>query len=249
MLRLGWRAALAAVGMAGMAGEAAAVVDGREDPALGRQAVMVLNSHGGFCTASVLAPTVLLTAAHCVTGSTAYLVFFRDADGSPVQLQPKAVSMHPEFRRNAVAERRKSIDLALVRLGAPLPDRFAPVTLDARGTPAAGETLTVAGYGLGRDGQAATGGTFRRADLAVIQPYGPSKILVWLADPAAGKGGNGAGACGGDSGGPIFGPDGRLVAVTAFAEGAAGRQCGSLTQGVLVAPHRAWIDKVRAGWR
>ena len=40
----------------------------------------------------------------------------------------------------------------------------------------------------------------------------------------------------GDSGGPIFAPDGSVVAIAAWTEGASGAKCGVLTQGVLVAP-------------
>ena len=46
----------------------------------------------------------------------------------------------------------------------------------------------------------------------------------------------------GDSGGPIFADDeNTVVAIVAWTEGRAKAKCGSLTQGVLVAPVADWI--------
>lgn len=240
-------AAVAALAM--VAGTpAGAVVQGRSDPALARHTVMVLTNKGGFCSASVIAPTVILTAAHCVTGASAYKVHYKENDGSPVLLDPASIAVHPGYDAGAVKGRRRSIDMALVRLSAPLPSRFAPIALSAAPRPAAGDTLTVGGYGLGQEGMPTTGGQFRAADLGVIEPFGPSSILVWLTDPRTGRSASGSGACQGDSGGPVFAADG-VLAVTVWAEGPGKAACGALTQGLLVAPQRAWIDGVLAKWR
>jgi hypothetical protein len=39
-----------------------------------------------------------------------------------------------------------------------------------------------------------------------------------------------------------------VVAVTSWSTGPSGRSCGLLSQGVLVAPQRGWIDGTLAGW-
>jgi hypothetical protein len=101
--------------------------------------------------------------------------------------------------------------------------------------------LEVGGYGVLTEGDARSTGTFRTATLNVVEPYGPSKILVWM------RGRAGVGACRGDSGGPVA-AGASVVAVVAFAKGAKGRECGDLTQGTLVAQQRAWIDATLAGW-
>ena len=54
--------------------------------------------------------------------------------------------------------------------------------------------------------------------------------------------------CTGDSGGPIYAQSGTVAALSAWADGDARHFCGDLTQGVLVAPQRGWIDSVLRGW-
>lgn len=241
-------AALAALAAAAAATPASAVVQGRDDGGLARHAVMVLTDRGGFCTGVVISRTVVMTAAHCVTGANAYRVHFKDASGRPVMLEPRGIAVHPGYDAGAVKGRRRSIDLALVRLGEPLPAAFAAVPLSTAARPGPGARLVVGGYGLAAEGDPTTGGRFRSAELGVIEPFGPSSILVWLSDPATGRSKAGAGACQGDSGGPVFAPDGGLAAVTVWAEGVGKSRCGALTQGLLVAPQRGWVDRILAEW-
>ena len=212
-----------------------AVVGGTEAPAGG--AVMVLSSNGGVCTGVVLAPEAVLTAGHCAAGPHEHRVHFRDASGQPVLVAVAARAVHPGYDAGAASGRRRSIDLALLRTATPLPERFAPVTLSAA-PPRAGEGLTLSGYGAARAGDPRSTGTYRSVAMPVIEPHGPSRILVWLHSDAR------AGGCQGDSGGPIAGADGSVLALAAWIGGA----CGGLTQGVLVGPQRAWIDRTLDGW-
>jgi secreted trypsin-like serine protease len=224
-------AALAAV-------PAQAIVGGQIGGPLEASAVMVLHDRGGVCTGSVLAPDVVLTAAHCVPAGAQIRVHYRE-QGQPVLLEPQNVVRHPEFRANAVQERTRSIDMALIRLRAPLSARFGSATLAASAT---GQTVTVAGFGLSREGDAATTGTWRSATLQVTEPFGPSRILLWA------KAAPGVGACQGDSGGPVIGASGAILAVTSWSTGRSAGKCGDLTQGVLVAAQRGWIDSTLGRW-
>lgn len=217
------------------AGPAAAIVGGIEGAPGG--AVMVLASNGGVCTGVVVAPGAVLTAGHCVAGPHALRVHFPGADGAPVLIEVAARAVNPGYDAGAVAGRRRSIDLALLRTAEPLPARFPPTPLSAADPPA-GDVLTVSGYGAARPGDPRSTGTFRHVSLPVVAPYGPSRILVWL------RGGRGAGACQGDSGGPVSGPEGSVVAVTAWVEGT----CGGLTQAVRLGPQRDWIDRTLGSW-
>lgn len=226
------------------AGPAGAIVGGADRPDdAERPAVMVLNSRGGVCSGVVLAPDVVLTAAHCVAGGTDVRVHYRDADRPPVLIVPSAVVAHPGYDAGAVAGRRRSIDLALIRLPGPLPGRFAPAALTAA-VPARGSPVAVGGYGLSREGDARSTGTYRTARIEAVEPYGRSAILLWGAAPA----GTRAGACEGDSGGPLVDADGAVVAITSWAKGPGRAACGSMTQGVLVGPQRVWIDGTLGGW-
>jgi hypothetical protein len=201
---------------------------------------MVLSSNGGVCSAVVVALDVVLTAAHCVTGAAEHRVHFRDEAGEPVLIVPAAKAVHPGYDAKAIETRRRSIDLALVRIPENLPDRFSPATFTS-GVPTKGEAIRAGGYGLAREGDAKSTGTFRTASLKVIEPYGSSKILLWS------QGTGLVGACEGDSGGPMTSSD-AIVAITTWAKGSGRSNCGRITQGILVGPQRAWIDQTLSGW-
>ena len=98
--------ALAVAACAGLASPAAAIVQGRDEPALARHAVMVLGDRGSFCTGVVLSPTVVMTAGHCVAGASAWRIYFKDAAGTGVMLEPRTVTVHPGYDANAVKSRR-----------------------------------------------------------------------------------------------------------------------------------------------
>src|SRR5690606_7210973 len=91
-------------------------------------------------------------------------------------------------------------------------------------------------------------GTFRRADLTTVEPYGPGKVLLWAADPVGLGKRPGAGVCQGDSGGPIARADGAVIAVSTWAKGSGNDKCGLYTQGVLVAPQQGFIDGTLKRW-
>ena len=238
------RIALAAAALLGGTAvqPASAVVGGGESSGpLSRSAVMVLNSRGGMCSGVVVARDDVLTAAHCVAGTSEFRVHWRGDDGQPVLVTPAARIVHPLYVSNSVAERRRSIDLALLRVPTDLPARFGPAALSSV-PPAKSAPVTLGGYGVAREGDARSTGTFRSVDLVVVEPYGRSTILLWA------SGARGAGGCEGDSGGPMADAGGAVTAVTSWAAGEAKRGCGTMSQGVLVSPQRNWIDRTLAGW-
>ncbi len=221
---------------AALATPAAAIVGGAEEAgAPARSAVMIVSATG-FCSAVAVAPDVLLTAAHCVAAGE-HRAHWRDGD-TPVLAAIRDKALHPGYEPKAIEARRRSIDLALVRLAEPLPERFAPARLAAEAVPK-GVSVRVAGFGLTAPGERRSGGTLRGVDLPVVEPYGPSRILLWV----RGAGG----ACTGDSGGPIL-RGAAVVAITSWAAGPDGRGCGGLTQGILVGPQRDWIERTLTTW-
>lgn len=226
---------LALAGWIAVVGPAFPIAGGGEAPEDGT-AVMVLSSNGGVCTGIVVAQDAVLTAGHCAATGAELRLHFREG-AEPVLIEVAARAVNPGYDAGAVAGRRRSVDLALLRAARPLSSRFHGATLSAA-MPRAGDVVAVSGYGATVGGGPRSTGTWRSVSLPVVEPYGPSRILVWLKSPS-GK----AGACQGDSGGPVAMGD-VVVAVSAWSGGG----CGSLTQGVLVGPQRAWIDETLAGW-
>lgn len=224
-----------------LAAPAQAIVGGQESAApLAREAVMVLSSKGGMCSAVIVAADVVLTAGHCAAGAGQHRVHWRGEDGAPELVEPAAKAIHPGYDAKAVEARRRSIDLALIRLPQNLPDRFAVAKLSAA-NPSAPARVTFGGYGVAKEGDARSSGTFRTAELPVAEPYGRSTILIWA------EGGGRAGACMGDSGGPVA-QGGAVFAITTWVGDKKSGACGKYSQGVLLGPQREWIDRTLATW-
>jgi S1-C subfamily serine protease len=203
--------------------------------------VMVLSRSGsraGFCSGVVLTRTIILTAAHCVANARDTRVYL---PGQPL-LPSSRIGKHPDFHADAPRTRSRSIDLALVEIAEPLPAEFAAPSFAGAQRYEVGTAFEIAGFGLSREDDAKTSGALRVGHVALRAPL--SSVLLWLDDPQ-----HETGACTGDSGGPVFTEDGKLAAIIAFAEGSGSRQCGKLTQAVLIAPQRAWIEGVIQSWR
>jgi hypothetical protein len=225
---------VAAVAAALAAGSAGAIVNGSADPDGARTAVMLVSPRGGICTGVVIAPAVILTAAHCAAGGTATKVRFGGSDAGPVA----QAATHPGYVPDAIRKRVRSIDLALIRLARPLPDAARALPL-AGSSPANGGTLVAGGYGLTDTGADGSEGSYRSTTMQINEPYGRSRILVWARPPA----GRRTGICQGDSGGPLA-SGGAVFAIATWTVGA----CGGAAQGALVGAQKAWIDRILAGW-
>jgi hypothetical protein len=218
-----------------------ALVGAEPDSRFADRVAMVLIRGGdkaGFCSALVLSPRVLLTAAHCLRPLRDMAVHYRDAADGAVIIPIDAAIAHPLYRADAIKARVESIDLALIRTARPLSSRFAGAAIADGRPPAIGASAIVSGYGAAREGDWSSGGELRSVTLAVREPA--STVLIWAADPT----GRAAGACSGDSGAPIWSADGSAaIAIVAWAQAAHGRGCGGLTQGPLLAPLKNWIEE------
>ncbi len=144
-----------------------------------------------FCTGTLVAPRVLLTAAHCLDESlltTTRVVFGARVDAADAAVaRPVRAYVHPDHEsgRN---------DVALLVLDEAV--ALAPVALAsaALGQGDVGRTVTVVGFGLDDTGPAGVTGT-RRGGTARISAVSAEDFTI-VAAPAM--------SCGGDSGGPVF---------------------------------------------
>jgi secreted trypsin-like serine protease len=205
----------------------------------GRHAVMIVGSHGTFCTGAAIARDLVLTAGHCIEADTDYKVVGFDAAHRPQLLDVREVARHPQFDLKTLFAHRATADVALLKMAQPLPAAIIPAVLGNTPTPQVGEPLTVFGYGLAIRGDGKSGGTLRAAPLAVTGK--PGNLQIRLVDPKTEGKSPGLGACTGDSGAPVFAGT-ALIGVVSWSTGpnmSAG--CGGITGVTPLALYRAWI--------
>jgi hypothetical protein len=228
--------------LVGSALPAAAIVGGEAAPDLAPHVVEIV-SRNAFCSAVVLAPSLLLTAGHCVADPTEYRALTLSG-GTPVLHPVATIALHPKFDPRAYKARKFVIDLALVKLAEPLPSSFQPLPLPARGEEGVmGARYRIAGFGLAARGDGRTGGTLRSAELVGVPLQ--SDIQLRLADPDK----RALGACQGDSGGlalRLSEADGRpvepaFVGILGSARGLDDRGCGGFTGVALIGTALDWI--------
>jgi len=204
------------------------------------QTALIVSTRGASCTGTVLAPDLLLTAAHCVAPAADYAVAIV-GDGPPKLIPVARIAVHPRFDGDQFRTRRPTPDLALVRLAEPLPARFRAARLaPADGLPEKGTSFLLAGYGVTAEANPKSAGTLRTVVLPSIGTTGG--IMVRLSPPEGLAGG-----CTGDSGGPAF-RDAAVAGVIGWATGPGGaRGCGGVTGVTLVSLHRDWIEATARG--
>lgn len=242
-----------AAALALAAAPAAAMVGGApvDETGLGRSVVTIIGSRGNFCSGAVIAPNLVLSAAHCIKPGADYKIVLYDAQRTPQVRDVRRVATHPSFSERGIAAHRAGADVALLQLVEPLPASKSPAVL---GTPlepiAPGQSFRVAGIGVTAPGDGKSGGTARTA--ALVSTSKPGRLQIRLVDPAASNARPGLGACTGDSGAPVFqrqGGDAVIVGVVSWstaANNAAG--CGGLTGVTPLTLYRDWIVQTARGW-
>jgi uncharacterized protein (TIGR03382 family) len=200
---------------------------------------MLVNKEQLLCTATLIAPDVALTAAHCLEEPAfGTLGFTLDTDGSDGTSDVVPVTIyhrHPDFDDgvNEFVDLAVRNDIGILILKEPIQD-IIPEQLD---TPSfetaidAGNQLAVCGYGR----ILWTGSlTLKRDAEVVVDRAEAFEFSTTATDPQP---------CTGDSGAPLFvdGPSGRrIVGVVSRAVGTS-RMCDTGAIITRVAPYAAWI--------
>jgi Trypsin len=188
---------------------AQSVIGGREDDAAFPAAGYLVREGIASCSAALIEPDLVLTAAHCVEGHHD-IQFGWGVVGVNTPVRSIARAVHPRFvmpvKNGGVAF--QGFDVALLRLAQPAGTEPAPLG----SAPRLGRVHAI-GYGATAyvpitDGgtRVALGvGTDRRSLEGTVMGQNPTEMFVRFAP--------GSSACYGDSGGPLFTDDGTLVAV------------------------------------
>src|SRR6478735_7439657 len=215
-----------------------------------RSVVTIVGSRGNFCTGAVIAPRIVLTAAHCVQPGSDYKIVEYGADKQPSLQDVKSLAIHPGFNMQTMLAHRATADVALLQLDAPAKAK-APAVLGAPNIPIqVGGRFTIAGIGVTVRGDGKSGGTIRVAGL--IATGKPGTLQIRLVDPVGQGTRDGLGACTGDSGGPVFedkesGP--AIVGVVSWSTGPNGSAgCGGLTGVTPLTLYRDWLVQTARQW-
>jgi secreted trypsin-like serine protease len=235
-----------------LAAPAHAIVGGGAPQAegIGRSVVTIIGSRGNFCTGALIAPKLVLTAAHCVQPGAAYKLVEYGADRQPLLQDVKSVAIHPGFNMQAMTAHRATADVALLQIESPVQRKIPSVLGMPRIPIIAGSRFTIAGIGVTIRGDGKSGGTIRVAGLVATGK--PGTLQIRLVDPVARGTRDGIGACTGDSGGPVFedqqaGPV--IVGVISWSTGPNGSAgCGGLTGVTPLTLYRDWILQAARQW-
>ncbi len=199
-------------------------------------------NRSGACTATLIAPNLLLTARHCVSPGGGESVLCGDSVlGEPYPPSaffttnaPVPMNSSPFFRAKKVyvpgqGKDTCGYDLALIILDSLVPDSVATPAvprIDREVLP--GEAYTAVGYGVDETGRS-TGGRMQRMGLSVDCQPGSCGSGV---ESTEFRGEDGI--CSGDSGGPALDTEGKVVGVVS--RGA--ENCGYPVYGTVT----AWRD-------
>jgi secreted trypsin-like serine protease len=195
--------------------------DDVDDTAVVALSIRTQDGEEGLCTGFVVAPRLVLTAAHCVAPaavgpSASFSLFLGSNLGEVTQTsapenhaEVERVDYDPEFDLAAIATGH---DVGVLVTASPLP--AAPLSLEPSATLDGVSEVRIVGYGVSSETQVDAGR--RRQAVAALASHG--ELFLEL--------GAGPAPCEGDSGAPVLVADGnggeRVAGVVSFTPGGCG---------------------------
>ncbi|HEX6360602.1 S1 family peptidase [Actinophytocola sp.] len=177
------------------------------------------------CTATIIAPTYILTAKHCVSNTSATYTF---RIGSLDQTSGGTMATGVAITRHTTA------DIAIVRLGSSVSATYSP--LGTTSNVSVNQTVQVYGWGATCTGQPEINCQSRLLKVADVRVTSVNCRDYSGGVAVCAQRGNGITA-GGDSGGPMF-ASGRQVGVASTSDRATRTAYTNITQ------YRSWISSI-----
>ncbi|NBJ11503.1 S1 family peptidase [Microvirga arsenatis] len=234
-----------------LASPAWAVLQGvasRDPDGLRRSVVSIENSLGELCSGVIVGPDLVLTAAHCVIDRAAYRVVALNRAFRPQRFAVAALAIHPTFVPGTTPRTQPGVDLAVVKLDRPLGPDYLALDPTQAGRIDVGDPVTIAGFGVLSERLKRTARTLRQTNLVSLGPVEVANRVLIVVDRNRLAETAGAGACRGDSGGPILAATAagyQLYGITSWSSGAMRTRqpsaCGGLTAVTPIVEHLGWI--------
>ncbi len=227
------------------------IIGGTADTAQAHMAVVALTpgpNWSAFCSGTLITPTVVVTAAHCLEGrstSDVQVFFGNNIFQSGDYRQVSEVLVHPDYD-----PQQTTSDIGLLRLASAAPSSVTPIpalpSSNGLSSSDQGATITFAGFGLDEYNNSGVKLTVD-GSIGIVCP-GPQACSYGSAYVVARAIGysNSSGPCNGDSGGPAFitrGGQEYLAAVTSYGD----QNCSQYGVSTMVQSYESWINNFTGG--